>query len=77
MASLVKELEGAKVTKYDEQSGITFAWFGGQSMGIHGYDASGEEIAYWTMGGCETDYATIEEVTASIDRHIADQYFPY
>ena len=75
--SLGKELEGAKVIKHDDQSGLTFAWFGGQSMGIHGYNSIGQEVCYWTMGGCKTDNATIDEVHTSIQSHVADEYFPY
>jgi hypothetical protein len=74
--SLGKELDGAKIFKYDPASELTFAWYGGQSMGIRGYDANGKEVVYWTMGGCASDHATSEEVNASIQSHIDSQYFP-
>ena len=76
-SKLAEKLNRAQYVRYDERSGLTLAWYGGQSMGINGYTSNGEEVTYWTMGGCKTDRATIEEVNASMQRKIDEQDFPY
>jgi hypothetical protein len=70
---LAEQLDGAKLVKYDPISGLTLAWHGG--TGIHGYTASGKEVAYWQVDCTET-HAPIGQIEESMKEHIDEQYFP-
>jgi hypothetical protein len=45
---LMAVLDEARYVRYDAD-GYVLAWFGGQSTGIHVYDAAGTEVHYWQV----------------------------
>lgn len=45
---LMAQLDGAELVKYDPD-GYLLAWFGGESTGVHVYNAAGVEVGYWQI----------------------------
>jgi len=68
-------LHGARIVRYVEEYGITLAWFGGH--GVHGYDETGKECAFWNTGSFSQNSATEEQVNDSMDSHVESGDFPY
>ncbi len=67
-ASLGSELSGAKIIKYDDQTDITYAWFGGH--GVHGYNSEGVEVDFYNTGDFSQDNADPAIIESSIEEHI-------
>lgn len=65
---LMAELDGAECVKYDPD-GYLLAWFGGESTGIHVYDASGTEVGYWQMEARRSGGYSAAEVRESMNEH--------
>jgi len=68
--SLAKELDGARLVKYDDQLDAVIVWFGGS--GITAYTSEGKEFAFWNLHS-DKDFPTQEEVETNIARHIKNQ----
>lgn len=66
---LMAQLDGARLVRYDT-TGLLLAWFGGH--GVHVYDASGQEVDYWSCGDFAKDAAELEEVERSMALHLID-----
>jgi hypothetical protein len=66
---LMAELDGAECVVYDA-NGYLLVWYGGESTGIHIYDASGTEVDYYQMGARESGSYTAREVRESMNAHI-------
>jgi hypothetical protein len=49
--------------RYDTD-GLMYVWYG--AHGVHTYDASGQELDYWSVGDFSRDSATLQEVEESI-----------
>lgn len=71
-ASLASELSGAKIVKYDENTGLTYAWFGGH--GIHIYSEDGTEVDFYNTGNFQYDSADPKAVEESIEGRINTNY---
>ena len=69
--SLGEQLDGAKIVRYDEQSGLTLAWFGGH--GVHAYTENGLEAAFWNVGDFANNDADEAEVLESMEERINGQ----
>lgn len=67
---IMAELDGAECVVYDT-AGFLYAWFGGDSHGVHCYDGAGNECDYFTIGTRAGEQLTVREVRESINRHIA------
>ena len=66
---LMAQLDGARLVRFNT-AGLVLAWFG--AHGVHVYDASGDEVDYWTCGSFAEDRASIEDVEESMARHLLD-----
>ena len=49
VSRLMAQLDKAKGIRYDANTDLILAWFGGESTGIHAYNESGEEVYYWQV----------------------------
>jgi hypothetical protein len=67
--SLREELHNARLVQYDPKTDLTLTWFGGH--GIHAYDASGREVAFWNTGDFSQDSATENEILEDMRESIA------
>ena len=59
-----RQLDGAMWVRFDEEHRVIMSWQGGH--GIHAYDESGREIAFWNIGDWSGPAATLQEVRASM-----------
>ena len=72
---LMAQLDGAELVKYDPD-GYLLAWFGGESTGVHVYNAAGVEVDYWQIMPDETGRLDKRDVLTSMNRHaVGDGYF--
>ena len=61
--TLGEQLDGAKLVRYDEETELTFSWFGGH--GVHVYDESGQEVDFFSVGDfAENDVPEAEIIEA-------------
>jgi len=60
---LMAQLDGAQLVKYDAD-GFLFAWHGG--VGVHVYDASGEEVHYFTFMEKPTQQEVLDAIGTKI-----------
>lgn len=67
--TLMAKLDEAELVKYDPD-GYCLAWFGGESTGVHVYDASGTEVGYWQIGTLNGERLTTAEVRQSMLDHM-------
>ena len=65
-ASLAETLNGAKLVKFDENSGLVYAWFGGTGVNI--YDETGREVDYFSF----SQGRNIEDIESLIESHISE-----
>lgn len=68
--SLGEQLDGAQLVRYDAESELTFAWFGGH--GVHVYRDSGDEVEFFSIGDFARDTVTPDEAIAAIKDKITE-----
>ena len=67
-------MEGAKYSKFDAESGLTWVWYGGH--GVHGYDLSKSdtpEVDIINVGDFSRDEATLSEVEHGVKNRMHDE----
>lgn len=74
---LMAQLDGAELVMYDPD-GYLLAWFGGESTGVHVYDAGGTEIGYWQImpadGSGRVDKDTVHD--SMISHRMSGEPYP-
>ena len=68
---LMRQLDGARLVKFDEQAGLLLAWHGGH--GVHAYNRRGVEVAFWNTGDFANNNASEEDVLESMQERIDAQ----
>ena len=68
ISGLIDELNGAKIIMTDTRHNLVLAWFGGH--GVHAYDQSGREVAFWNVGDFAKNNASPATVRGSMRRRI-------
>ena len=71
---LAEQLNGAKMVRFDPDTGLTLVWFGGH--GVHAYTSEGREVSFWNVGSFEADHASEKEVADSMDETIEEGTYP-
>ena len=66
---LMAQLDEAQYVRYDADS-LLYVWYGGESTGIHVFNAAGTEVDYWQLEAHSNRGPTLYEVNASMGRHI-------
>lgn len=69
--TLGEQLNGAKIVRHDDVSGLTLAWFGGH--GVHAYTANGREVAFWNTGDFAVNNASEDDIQESMQDRIDNQ----
>lgn len=69
--NLMEQLDRAMWVRHDDDSGIIMAWFGGH--GVHAYDESGLEVAFWNVGDFSKMDADFPDVAHSMTERIEEQ----
>ena len=70
MNEFFQDLDGARLVRYDEDSGLLLVWYGGH--GINAYNTSGDTVAFWNIAS-KGDEATLEEIERSIENRVVKQ----
>ena len=61
-------LRGAVIYAEDHNHGYFLAWFGGH--GIHAFDLSGKEVAFWNLRSLGMQHAYADEVEDNMLHHM-------
>ena len=66
--TLMRELDKARIVRFDEGRELLYAWFGGH--GVHAYNVEGDEVDFWNVGDWSKNNASAEDVIESMEERI-------
>ncbi len=70
--TLGEQLDGVKLVRYDEESELTFAWFGGH--GVHIYESTGQEVDFFNTGDVAQNDVPEAEIIEAIKEKQAEYH---